>query len=327
MGLRGGPAGEGNLISHVTLRRFGGGGIVTSQLSNEIEYAHVHMGATIGLDQAGIHADNLNAHTSSLCTEQHPHGCGKRWHHSWVHHIRDKCVRADDGSLNTSVHHNVIWHCGASVSVSSDGSLEADDLLRPVARVSGCGIMMKGDYHQIYANTIFGTIGQGDIVLDTRIGPPCSSSPAGGGCVRQNNHTLVFNSAAEAWCPATSVAGPPCSKPHGTPIKTTAALVTGLVLVNVSANKSIPKNVSDVAAALGLRDAARFDFRPRLPQSPLVAAGVQVPPFTNSEPVPAGSASIDCGAYQAHDEAAADGAAAATTAWVPGCTFRPECAP
>ena len=133
--------------------------------------------------------------------------------------------------------------------------------------------------------------------------------------------------AAAAWCPATSVAGPPCSKPHGTPIKTTAALVTGLVLVNVSANKSIPKNVSDVAAALGLRDAARFDFRPRLPQSPLVAAGVQVPPFTNSEPVPAGSASIDCGAYQAHDEAAAGGAAAATTAWVPGCTFRPECAP
>jgi hypothetical protein len=40
--------GEGNVISRVTVRRFGGGGIVTSQLSNVVEYAHVYGGTTIG---------------------------------------------------------------------------------------------------------------------------------------------------------------------------------------------------------------------------------------------------------------------------------------
>ena len=33
---------------------------MTSQLANEISYARVVDGQLIGLDQAGIHADNLN---------------------------------------------------------------------------------------------------------------------------------------------------------------------------------------------------------------------------------------------------------------------------
>jgi hypothetical protein len=307
-GVGGGPMGEDNLISRVTVRRFGGGGIVTSQLSNVVEYAHLYGGSTVGLDQAGIHADNLAAHTDTLCAT---HNCAKEWRYNWVHHIRDKCVRGDDGSLNMSVHHNIIFHCGARVVLgpltSNAQGNSAHELLQPVARVSGCGVMLKGDNHLLYANTVWGTIGQGDIVLDTRKGPPCSAT--GGGCVRGNNHTLFFNTGTQR------VAG----KPHGTPINSTLALIAGIV--EVHPNRSTPlKNITQVTAALGLHDAAHFDFRPRSDGvgSPLVGAGASVPPFTDGSELPPGSNVIDCGAYQAHEQA---------RSWVPGCTFKPECGP
>jgi hypothetical protein len=50
--------GNDNVITRVTLRRFGEMGIVTSQRSNEISYVHVYDGGLIGLDNACIHADN-----------------------------------------------------------------------------------------------------------------------------------------------------------------------------------------------------------------------------------------------------------------------------
>ena len=92
------PSGERNLISHVTIRRYGGGGIVTSQLSNEVAYCHLSQGQLIGLDQAGIHADNLDAHTSQLCSVGN---CTKEWHHNWVHDQREKGIRGDDGTVST----------------------------------------------------------------------------------------------------------------------------------------------------------------------------------------------------------------------------------
>ena len=55
------PQGEGNTITRVTVRDCGGGSIVTSQLSNEVSYCRISNGTMIGLDQAGLHADNLNA--------------------------------------------------------------------------------------------------------------------------------------------------------------------------------------------------------------------------------------------------------------------------
>ena len=103
------PEGVGAAISHVTINGAGGCGIVTSQLSNEISMCKVSHAAQVGLDQAGIHADNLDAHESDLCDA---HNCTKAWHHNWVYNVRDKCVRGDDGSVNMAVHHNVIFNCG-----------------------------------------------------------------------------------------------------------------------------------------------------------------------------------------------------------------------
>ena len=136
------PLGQDNVITRVTIRRYGGGGIVTSQLSNEVSFSHLSEGQLIGLDQAGIHADNLDAHFSALCGGVN--NCSKHWHHNWVHDQREKGIRGDDGTLNTSIHHNVVFNCG--------GKPQATMM---TARASGCGIMIKGDWNDISANTIF----------------------------------------------------------------------------------------------------------------------------------------------------------------------------
>ena len=89
----------------------GGCGIVASQLSHEISFSKVSYVTTIGLDQAGLHIDNLDAHTDTLCDENN---CTKAWHHNWVHDARDKCARGDDGTVDLSFHHNVVFNCGGA---------------------------------------------------------------------------------------------------------------------------------------------------------------------------------------------------------------------
>merc|ERR1719174_1738331 len=42
---------------------------------------------------------------------------GVRWHHNWVHDGSEKCLRGDDQSANMSVHHNVIFNCGAGAEM------------------------------------------------------------------------------------------------------------------------------------------------------------------------------------------------------------------
>eukprot|EP01062_Namystynia_karyoxenos_P043886 TRINITY_DN3214_c0_g1_i2.p1 TRINITY_DN3214_c0_g1~~TRINITY_DN3214_c0_g1_i2.p1 ORF type:complete len:713 (+),score=141.68 TRINITY_DN3214_c0_g1_i2:93-2141(+) len=242
------PAGTDNVVTRATVRRFGASGIVTSQLSNEVSYAWLSNGTTIALDNAGIHADNLDAHTDELCRTNN---CSKHWHHNWVHDIKCKCVRGDDGSLNITVDHNVIWDCDFESS----------------PRVSGCGIMLKGDNHVIYANTIINASGQGPMVIDTRKGPPCTQEP--GGCVRGNNHTQLFNSVFRKLS----------SKAHGAPVLETLAFYGGNKLLN--------------ASELKLRDPQNFDFRPAA-GSPLIDAGVGHSPWTSG-------GRQDVGAYR-HDD-------------------------
>lgn len=50
--------GNDNRVLYSTVRRVGEMGILTSQRSNEIGYTHVHDVGIIGLDSAGLHADN-----------------------------------------------------------------------------------------------------------------------------------------------------------------------------------------------------------------------------------------------------------------------------
>lgn len=105
------PHGDRARVNRVTVRHAGGCGIVASQLSHEISFSDVSLATTVGLDQAGLHIDNLDAHTNTLCDQNN---CSKTWHHNWVHDIRDKCARGDDGTVDLSFHHNVVFNCGGA---------------------------------------------------------------------------------------------------------------------------------------------------------------------------------------------------------------------
>ena len=262
-----GPGGESNVITRVTVSKTGGGGIVTSQLANEISYARVVDGQLIGLDQAGVHADNLGAHGfpqnpgPPLCAA--PGGatgggnCSKFWHHNWVFRQREKCVRGDDGTVDLRVHHSVIFDCGVG----------PPNMFAP--RASPCGAMFKGDRNAYWANTVWNTRGQGDLVVDTRHGPPCTES----GCVPENAHSVFLNSAQRRI--ATKGRGWRNGSFAGS-----VGVVGGLVH---AANVSVMR----------LHDPERLQFWP-VAGSPLLGAGVRHAPFVmGGHP--------DVGAYQAGD--------------------------
>jgi hypothetical protein len=150
---------------------------------------------------------------------------------------------------------------------------------------AGYGVVVKGDYHVIGRLTVLNTS-----VVDVSLAscpekykPWIHQAPL---LPHQNDETLVFNSAystlnGEAGCPKDAAAG---------------GIYKG--------------DVQHSSIAAWLEDAAAHNFTPRA-DSPLVDAGVVVPPFTDGYH---GSAP-DAGAYER-------GAAY----WVPGCTANPACA-
>ena len=260
------PAGESNVLTRLTVAGTGGGAIVTSQLANEVSFSRIVDGQLIGLDQAGIHADNLGAHgfpadPLPLCVQPKSGllatggNCSKFWHHNWVFRQREKCVRGDDGTVGLHVHHNVIFDCGIGPpSMSSQ-------------RASPGGAMFKGDWNSFYQNTIWNTRGQGDLVVDTRHGPSCSVT----GCAAENSHSVFLNSAQRRIA---------TKGPHGWRCGNFSASV-GIVGGMVHA---------DNLTELNLRNPANFDFRPA-PGSLLRGAGVKYPPYVSS-------IRPDVGAYQ-----------------------------
>lgn len=242
-------AGFNNVIERVSMHRFSNDGIVTSQFSNEVSYVWLKNGTNIGLDSAALHADNLDSGKEfGLC---YRNNCTKHWHHNWIHSHQEKGMRGDDASFNMTVNNNVIYDCA---------------LLVP--RASGAGILIKGDFHNIYANTVFGCrYGQGEIIIDTRTGSPCPINVTGG-CVKGNSHTLLFNNV-----------GKEKTKGKATPIPQQVAFYGGNVFGN--------------GTGVELRDPDNYDFRPQ--SATLIGQGVAKIPFT-----PPG-ANPDVGAYQ-HDD-------------------------
>jgi hypothetical protein len=158
--------GTNNTITRATVGRSGSAGIVTSQLSNEVSFSHVFGAGLIGLDDAGIHADNSRANGVHCAGER----CVKVWHHNWVHNCKAKCVRGDDFTKNLTVHHNVIWNCGEP---KSDGGGQS------------FGVVLKGDYNKFYANTVLRTA-QADVMICTGEEGP-------------NRHTVIVNNVASRW--------------------------------------------------------------------------------------------------------------------------------
>ena len=179
--------GTDNIIRRVTVTGFGNSGIVTSQLSCEVSYAHVSMGGMIGCDHAGIHADNL---PTPCMYKANSSNCTKSFHHNVIHDCREKCFRGDDASLNMTVNNNIIFNCGTPFRDPRCGGASS-------------GLVLKGDYHLAFDNTIFNVSTtlpcHGELVPFTGMGPPPPScgNPGKGICVPMNKHSTFVNIAAE----------------------------------------------------------------------------------------------------------------------------------
>lgn len=255
-------------VTRCTVRNFGNAGVVTSIANSlphksgepqkppepmarrhlEVAYCHIYHGGLIGKDSAALYTGGWSA-------------AGLHWHHNWVHDASEKCVRADDQSRNISVHHNVMFNCGqwpvADVQSSS----------------SGLGLIVKGNHHHIYANTIFRS-NYTELCLPSCPEPVKPFRPQYPFDEHQNSASQVFNTVAR------NDLGFPCSCHNSTFKQRPGGNQTGM-LVNLT------------EAALRLTNVSAMDFRP-LPDSPLVDAGIVWAPFTDGFK----GAAPDVGAYE-----------------------------
>ena len=135
----------------------------------EVAYSHIFAGGLVGMDTAALYTGGWTS-------------AGLEWHHNWVHNASEKCVRADDQAANMSVHHNVVWDCGIEpeTDVASFGS--------------GIGLVLKGDGHRVYANTLI-RANYNEMCLPACV-EPLKPFRLQWPLVIQNNRTLLFNSVA-----------------------------------------------------------------------------------------------------------------------------------
>lgn len=173
MSARENPGNEDSpsIVKGNTVYNIGSAGIGFRNQAYHIEYNYVH------------HAGLLSHDVSAIYTSS-PKTAGTTVSYNWVHNCHPEIdngkniglgIRADDQCRRMSVHHNVVWDVG----------LDA--------------IIMKGDYHKVYNNTVFHTEPKfkfgNAIRMDTepepykawRINSPLFSD--------QNMHSLVFNNA------------------------------------------------------------------------------------------------------------------------------------
>eukprot|EP01006_Ploeotia_vitrea_P060064 TRINITY_DN75244_c0_g1_i1.p1 TRINITY_DN75244_c0_g1~~TRINITY_DN75244_c0_g1_i1.p1 ORF type:complete len:363 (-),score=11.68 TRINITY_DN75244_c0_g1_i1:50-979(-) len=254
--------GRGIKANKMTVRYFGGPGITTDYI-HYLQFSLVHHGGLIGKDTAGIYTYGEQAN-------------GTVWRYNWVHSVREKCARGDDQTRNLTIHNCVFWDCGKPLT---DG--------RPVE-----GVIVKGDYNTIYANTIFNTA-SASLSLPACMEPNKPWKKHQLPRVKQNKHTQVVNVALESEDGIVTCQKYPPPYPVG-------GNQTAVFKGNYTKFK--------------LQNVQKYDFRPA-PGSPLIGAGV---PFHghwtgthNKRNNP-----VDIGAYQ-HDAAY----------WTPGCTHSPLCDP
>ena len=241
----------GNAARRNTLYNGGSSLLVYQAADSVVEFNHVHDGGKACKDVSLIYG----------CW---PFSRGSTVRYNWVHGCVTEGyggrggaggigIRADDQSRNNVFHHNVVWDCGQ------------------------VGIIMKGEDHRIYNNTVFG-IGteakpQIDILLEAEAEPVKIWAVRWPQLLKQNQWSEVQNNLGRN---LTSKHSPEASR---------------------SDSELIHHNLRGQDVRPLLKDPAHFDFRPA-DGSPLIDAGVVVPGFTDGFK---GSAP-DLGAYESGGE-------------------------
>ncbi len=152
-----------------TVYNIGSAGIGFRGQTYVVEYNYVHHAGLMSHDVAAIY-------TSGPATQ------GSIVRYNWVHNCHPEMengkniglgIRADDQCRNMRVHHNVVWDCGID------------------------GIIMKGEYHKVYNNTVFHTAPEfkfaNSIRMDTEPEPYKAWRKDAALYSEQNMHSLVFN--------------------------------------------------------------------------------------------------------------------------------------
>lgn len=239
------PANEWNptIVKGNTVYNAGSAGIGFRGQAYTIEYNHVHHCGLMSHDVAAIYTSGPSIAGSTVC-------------YNWVHDCHPEIehgkniglgIRADDQCRNMSVHHNAVWDVGLD------------------------GIVMKGEYHKVYNNTVFHTQPEfqygNSIRMDTEPEPYKAWRMDSPLFSEQNAHSLVFNN------------------------------VTGLIRAEFRKPTPFVHRSNAVHNQLNyspeLRDPERFDFRPN-DHSSLIDAGISMPGITDSFE----GAAPDIGAYE-----------------------------
>ena len=251
---------HGNIARRNTLYNGGSSLLVYQAADSVIEFNHVYDGGRACKDVSLIYG----------CW---PFSRGSVVSYNWVHGCQTEGyegrggaggigIRADDQSRNNVFHHNVVWDCGQ------------------------VGIIMKGEDHRAFNNTIFG-IGteakpQCDLLIESDAEPVKIWAVRWPQLRMQNQWTEVQNNLSRNLTSKHS----PDSQRSDSP----------LVHHNLRGRDVRPL----------LRDPAHFDFRP-VDRSLAIGAGVHVPGITDGFK----GTAPDLGAYQSGAEQ-----------WVPGADWK-----
>ncbi|MEX0321871.1 MAG: hypothetical protein AB3N63_06905 [Puniceicoccaceae bacterium] len=157
------------IIKGNTVYNIGSAGIGFRNQSYIIEYNYVHHAGLMSHDVAAIYTGGAGISGSVV-------------RYNWVHNCHPEMengkniglgIRADDQSRYMDVHHNVVWDVGID------------------------GIIMKGEYHNVYNNTVWHTAPEFEfgnaIRLDTEPEPYKAWRRDAPLFSEQNAHTLIFN--------------------------------------------------------------------------------------------------------------------------------------
>lgn len=124
----------GNKIQNCTVGHVGNIGISYRGPNNEVIGNHVFDTGKMCRDIAAIHTGSVNVF-GSICA------------YNWVHHSSGLGIRGDDQTRGLTVHHNVVWNTGLQ------------------------GMIVKGDFNQVYNNTIFHITEAGSLIMPVREEP------------------------------------------------------------------------------------------------------------------------------------------------------------